>query len=295
MKKSKIFWIITLIITAIGIGILMFFIISTAGKKKIEPAVITTTSTAPIDDSEKLIKTPNQSDLFKPKAGKTPSDYKPNEVVAASLYTLINTSNFMSTTTGESKSLFVTQKIEGTRVKMEKLAYNMSASSGLVNTAFDAFFNDTNCQYRKTDKIDNLAKTEVEVIGYDKYLEKYGHLPMDATGYLINEETYKVSPTIKKTGDDYVISIELDPASDKGPYWYKREIATNAGTEIEPVFHYMKLKLTIDNSFRILKLEVDEEYEVNKIITATANTKYTEVFSYENVDFPADVKEKYIN
>ena len=52
MKKSKIFLIISLILTAIGIGILMFFIISTAGKKKIEPAVITTTSMAPIDDSE---------------------------------------------------------------------------------------------------------------------------------------------------------------------------------------------------------------------------------------------------
>ena len=66
------------------------------------------------------------------------------------------------------------------------------------------------------------------------------------------------------------------------------------GTEIEPVFHYMKLKLTIDKNFRILKIEVNEEYEVNKIITATAITNYTETFSYENVDFPADIKEKYL-
>ena len=300
MKFKKVLIIITAILILIGIGITIYYIVAWAGAKKIDPIVITTTQTTTQKEENYEMRSEDyRSDLMTRNPGKTITDYTVKEVVAVALDTLNKCKQFSSDTQGEAKSFGITQKIVGKRVVKDDLSYTTSLSSGLLKTCYDAFFDETDVKYRKTNTVNDLVPvyddSKTETITYEEFISRYGSLPTDAITYVINSKTYLADPTMEKLTDgNYKIKMDLNPAGDMAPFWFKRSVATNGSSDYEPEFSRIHIEITINSDFRILSYYTEETYKVYSIIAATADTKYTEVFTYDNVDFPEEIKQKYL-
>lgn len=221
------------------------------------------------------------------------SDVK--EVIARTLWKVSNTTSYKVTSSGTSKASIALQTIDNLKIVKGNETFLQTTSTGLINFSKQRFLLKDKEKYlrREASEVSSTKVTydnnlDPEIYSFSFYLDEYGILPFTATSYVINDETYLSSPTIVKEGNNYRISIELDPSLDKAPYYYVKEIITSSGSSTIPEFKSIKLELIIDNNYTLLSLTQDESYVVTKIIKATTITHVVDIYNYDNVQFDQD-------
>lgn len=228
----------------------------------------------------------------------TPDNYEVEDVIAMTLWRMSHTDRFKSVTTGISDAGIAKQQIKNERIILDGNALITCVTYGMIKQATQRYFTGENVLIRKSTKINDMVAQfpdkEPECITNDDYMIRYGWMPNQAIGYIISKDTYLEEPIITKDGNNYKIEMVLDPSGDKAPFYYKREIATNASSTKEPVFKSIKIIWTINSDYYILESNVLEEYSVKSYgIEAVSKTNCTEVFEYENVQFPDGILDYY--
>ena len=230
---------------------------------------------------------------------KTIDNYTVKEVLGISLGKVTTCKSFEVRTTGTSTASGVNVKIANYRVIKDNEAFiecvSKSSFLDMGTNGSQRFFSGDKIALRKTSKVSDEAvatfdNDDVEIINNDEYITRYGWLPYQMNGYVINDNTYLEDPTMKKNDDDtYTILVKLDPNSNAA-FYYKREVATNASATKEPVFKEIKFEITIDSNFVIQKVKSYEKYDVTVYaifaeMTSETVTECTDTYNYDNVSF----------
>ena len=206
MKKKIILSFVGLIVIAIGI-FAAYFVVE-ANKEA-----------ATIEDSDAKF----TSDLLEIKDDSKPEEHNAYDVVAMALWKLANTDSFRTETEGTADASIATQLIAGERIVIGDNAMVRSISSGFVSVGSERFFYKDKVLLREPESINGVEATfktdEPECLTIDGYINRYGWLPFQATGYIISKDTYLAEPTIEKNSDGtYTIKMDLNPDGDYAPF-----------------------------------------------------------------------------
>lgn len=274
--KKRIICLILILIVALGGGI-GAYIISESNKG---PAVI--------EESEAKYKTTLKEI---PSDGSLPTNHTSLDNIAYVLWKLQNTNEFEAITTGTSEASVATIDIYTKRVVKDNKALLSTISEGMVSSGKQKYFLDNKVLLRDADRINGFdtiwKQDQPECISNSAYIKRYGWMPYQATGYIICEETILEISELKINDDNtYTISMSLNPGEDYAPFWYRREVLTNANSTIVPQFYSILIDYTFDGNWTLLESHVQEEYKVKAMgIEAVSKTNCVEKFSYSNVEF----------
>ena len=224
---------------------------------------------------------------------KTPDAYTAKEAMQYTLWRMSNT-DFDVKTSGSSNALGIIQKINNHRTVIgnEALISTVSTSS-MKKVAKEKFFPGNGkvllsdaSSINVDDATAVFSQDEPQIITEEDYIGMYGWLPFQLCGYIISTETYLEEPTmVANENGTYTISVNLDPATDKAPFWYKREVLENSGSSIIPNFFSIKIDIVIDNTYRVLTAEYNESYEVQVFFKVTTNTYCKDTFITPLIQF----------
>ena len=277
MKKKIIITIIVLITTVLlGVGGYFIFALNQG------PATI--------EDSEADF----ESTLLEaPKDGTNPSEHSVEENVAYALWTIANTNDFYTLTTGTAQASIATQQIYNKRVVHDGKAMVTMISSGLISTAKQKYYMKDKVLLRDATSISGDTATwitsEPECVSYKTIINRYGWLPFQATGYIICSDTYTNKEEMKMVDNQdgtYTLYFDLDPDGNKAPFWYRREVLTNANSAIVPEFAYIHFEMKINSNWQIVSTDIQETYKVKSMgVEAITKTNCHEEYFYENVAF----------
>ena len=277
MKKKIIITIIILLTTVLlGVGGYFIFALNQG------PATI--------EDSE----ADYESTLLEaPKDGTNPSEHSVEENVAYALWTIANTNDFYTLTTGTAQASIATQQIYNKRVVHDGKAMVTMISSGLISTAKQRYFMKDKVLLRDATSINGDTATwitsEPECVSYKTIISRYGWLPFQATGYIICSDTYTNKEEMKMVDNQdgtYTLYFDLDPDGNKAPFWYRREVLTNANSAIIPEFTYIHFEMKINSNWQIVSTDIQETYKVKSMgVEAMTKTNCHEEYFYENVAF----------
>ena len=228
---------------------------------------------------------------------KTPDQYSAKDALAYTLYKINTTHEFYVETNGESKAMFTTVKIFNRRYVKNDEAFVYCVSKGLISSASERYFSNNNVKYRNTTDVTNELKgnfnEEILEENYDEYVKKYGILPFNSISYIINENTYLEAPSMVKDKEFYKISVKLNPNS-VAPYYYKRELITNASATKEPTFKSIELEFLISSDYTLQSVKTKENYGIiakgfSFFGEVDTTTTYTDTFTYQNIEFPTEI------
>lgn len=277
MKKKIIITIIILLTTVLlGVGGYFIFALNQG------PATI--------EDSEADF----ESTLLEaPKDGTNPSEHSVEENVAYALWTIAHTNEFYSLTTGTAQASIANQQIYNKRVVHDGKAMVTMISSGLISTAKQKYYMKDKVLLRDATSISGDTATwitsEPECVSYKTLIQRYGWLPFQATGYIICSDTYIHKEEMKMVDNQdgtYTLYFDLDPDGNKAPFWYRREVLTNANSSIVPEFSYIHYEMKINSNWQIVSADVQETYKVKSMgVEAITKTNCHEEYFYENVAF----------
>ncbi|MDE7213540.1 MAG: hypothetical protein K2N42_03065, partial [Anaeroplasmataceae bacterium] len=282
MKKKIIFLSIFILLLAIG-GIGVFYYTQTHRKdvvKADEARYKTYTAPAPAD-------------------GTTPIDHDSYDNIAYILWVLEHTEQYTSLTEGTAVSVGQTQVIYNHRRVNGDEQLVDTISSGLVSLGKQKYFLDDKVLIRDyiSKKGDDIQwKTdEPECITKDEYKKRYGWLPTQATAYIICKDTILdiTELTVLENGL-YSITVTLNPDEWYAPFWYQREVKTNASSVTWPVFSSIVIEYVFNDNWQIQQVKSKEKYKVTpKVapIPVNCETNITETFDYTTGEFDASAME----
>ena len=252
-----------------------------------ELITIPTNPDTPDSSNENLDETPEPKKI-------SPKDYSAKEVVSMSLWNITQINSFEVTTVGTSTAFGgLKVNISNSRKVIGNEAMITCISAGIVSAGSQRYFKNGNVYLRTTSNVNSDATAEfsddaeMESITEEKYLERYGWLPHNAFGYVIKDSTYLEDPIMVDNGNNtYKITINLNPESE-APFYYKREIATNAAASEDPVFEKINIIMTIDEDFKIKEVKFNEGYKVKAygLIETPTETNLVDTYNYDNVKF----------
>ncbi len=231
-----------------------------------------------------------------PTDGSLPSDHDSLSNIAYVLWVLENTENYFSQTKGSAVSAGQTQEILNQRFVNGSIQVVNTYSGGLVTLGKQKYFQNGKVLIRDfTSKDgDNISwKTDQpECITNKGYIMRYGWLPNQATAYIICKETIlEISETQSLENGLYSLTLTLNPDREHAPFWYRREVATNASSLDEPAFSSIVIEYIFDAQWRVQEVKTQEKYTVKpKVapIPVVCETNLTEVFSYETYKINQD-------
>ncbi len=231
-----------------------------------------------------------------PTDGSLPSDHDSLSNIAYVLWVLENTENYFSQTKGSAVSAGQTQEILNQRFVNGSIQVVNTYSGGLVTLGKQKYFQNGKVLIRDfTSKDgDNISwKTDQpECITNKGYITRYGWLPNQATAYIICKETIlEISETQSLENGLYSLTLTLNPDREHAPFWYRREVATNASSLDEPVFSSIVIEYIFDAQWRVQEVKTQEKYTVKpKVapIPVVCETNLTEVFNYETYKINQD-------
>ena len=230
-----------------------------------------------------------------PTDGSKPSDYESDENIAYVLYQLKTGKDYTATTRGSAVSVGQTQDIYNRKIKNGNEYLVDTVSSGLLEVGKQKYFKDNvvlmrDFVSRNGDNITWVTDTPV-CVSYKGFISMYGSVPEGASAYIICEETILSISEVQTTEDGfYSISLELNPDDEYAPFWYRREISMNSSSLTIPEFSSIKIEYVFNDSWEVQRIRTQEEYKVTpKVapVTVSCKTDITEVFDYENYEFPA--------
>ena len=231
-----------------------------------------------------------------PTDGSLPSDHDSLSNIAYVLWVLENTENYFSQTKGSAVSAGQTQEILNQRFVNGSIQVVNTYSGGLVTLGKQKYFQNGKVLIRDfTSKDgDNISwKTDQpECITNKGYITRYGWLPNQATAYIICKETIlEISETQSLENGLYSLTLTLNPDREHAPFWYRREVATNASSLDEPAFSSIVIEYIFDAQWRVQEVKTQEKYTVKpKVapIPVVCETNLTEVFNYETYKINQD-------
>ena len=231
-----------------------------------------------------------------PTDGSLPSDHDSLSNIAYVLWVLENTENYFSQTKGSAVSAGQTQEILNQRFVNGSIQVVNTYSGGLVTLGKQKYFQNGKVLIRDfTSKDgDNISwKTDQpECITNKGYIMRYGWLPNQATAYIICKETIlEISETQSLENGLYSLTLTLNPDREHAPFWYRREVATNASSLDEPAFSSIVIEYIFDAQWRVQEVKTQEKYTVKpKVapIPVVCETNLTEVFNYETYKINQD-------
>ena len=283
MKKKIIFLSIFILLLAIG-GVGIYYFAKTNQKPFVhanENAKFKTyTAPAPTD-------------------GTTPLDHDSYDNIAYVLWVLEHTEHYSSLTEGKAVSVGQSQTIYNHRRVNGKEQLVDMISGGLIPLGKQKYFLDDKVlmrDYVSKDGDSIVWKTaEPECITKDEYIKRYGWLPNQATAYIICKDTILEISEVSTTEDGlFSISLSLNPNEDYAPFWYQREVSTNATSLSQPRFSSIQIEYIFDADWKVQEIKTRENYTVTpKVapILITCETNITETFDYENYEFDASAME----
>ena len=278
IMKKKIIITIIILLTTVLLGVGGYFIFAL------------NQGPATIEDSEADF----ESTLLEaPKDGTNPSEHSVEENVAYALWTIANTNDFYTLTTGTAQASIATQQIYNKRVVHDGKAMVTMISSGLISTAKQKYYMKDKVLLRDATSISGDTATwitsEPECVSYKTIINRYGWLPFQATGYIICSDTYTNKEEMKMVDNQdgtYTLYFDLDPDGNKAPFWYRREVLTNANSAIVPEFAYIHFEMKINSNWQIVSTDIQETYKVKSMgVEAITKTNCHEEYFYENVAF----------
>lgn len=216
---------------------------------------------------------------------KTPEDYTPLENLAIASDKIKKAGIYRTETSGTVTAL---GNIYQQKVKTYKKVYNnecfvQSASfSSIKKTAEQQYFNGAEILYRKGSDIDkdcnvrtwDTTKTYLK----EDFLRDYGCEPFAITKYMINDQTIKSSDMSKDESGNYLLTFELTDFENSAANMI-REIKTQSGAKEYPSFDQIKITVTMDSDWTVIKIQTEENYKIKMFISLTCSTLFEEVFS----------------
>ncbi|MDE7264343.1 MAG: hypothetical protein K2N64_06755 [Anaeroplasmataceae bacterium] len=289
MKKKIIFLTIFILLLAVG-GVGIFYYTQTHRNPVVyanEAKYKTYTAPAPTD-------------------GTTPTDHDAYDNIAYVLWVLEHTEKWSSLTEGTAVSVGQTQTIYNHRRVNGDEQLVDTISGGLVSLGKQKYFLDNKVLIRDyiSKNGDNITwKTEEpECITDAEYIKRYGWLPNQATAYIICKDTIvEISEVTALENGLYSITLLLNPDEEYAPFWYQREIGTNASSLSKPAFSSIQLEYIFNAKWQVQQVNTKEKYEVTpKVapIKVTCETNIKETFDYEEYEFDSsamDFFEQYKN
>lgn len=233
---------------------------------------------------------------------KNPMEVDSKEAMTLALSLVSNQKQFEVTTTGNSVAkVFGIESnvvINNKRTVKDGNALITCVSAGVVSNASQRYFKNDKIYIRNSKNVSSDAKVtfsneeELETIDKDTYMNRYGWMPYQMSGYIISSSTYLENPIMKDNKDNtYTCSFNLNPKD--AAFYYQREIVTNAdASELE--FVSISFEVTMDENFKVLTVKTVEDYKIQmsgfmanfgKIPTTT---EVIDKYSYENINFDTE-------
>ena len=235
--------------------------------------------------------------LETPKDGTTPEDHTSYDNLAYLFWQLENTDTFSSTTVGSAVSVGQKQSIYNYRVVTPEVQMIDTISIGPATTGKQKYFIDgqkvllRDFVSKKGDEI-TWKTDQPECITVEGYIGRYGWTPAQATAYIICQETIlEISELMTVEKGLYQISVSLNPGEEYAPFWYQREVATNANAKDKPKFASIRLEFTFDQNWVLREVHTQEKYNITPgvfPIAVDCTTDITETFSYDSVELDAE-------
>ena len=273
-KKKKVIAAILFVFAALIIGTLVhsLFLKDTTESKTI--------------DRTKVVENETYKNI--PKDDSTPDDYSPEENISICQSVIKNMNAWTSKTEGTAVAdvLFMnyTQNISARKVIKNGNATQQSASeSSLLSTGQQRTFKDGAILIRNAKKVKSMEDIEWEddftAVSKDTYSQNYGRTPFALTNYVIDKTTIIKSKKLDTDKDKYKFEYELKP--DASTVYYKRQMRTEGGASDYPIFHSVKVTVTMDKQWRPLVIHYSENYDISIAVVGdvTCQGEITETFS----------------
>ena len=282
MKRKKLLLFLAILALALICGFAAVYYISASNKEEVT-----------FGEEEAKYKTRIEA---APTDGSKPSDHNSYDNVAYVLHQLKTGNDYTSITKGSSVSVGQTQGIYNRKIKNGESYLVDTVSDGILVVGKQKYFKDNVVLMRDIESIDGENFTwedkEPMCLSYNGYIKMYGTVPVDPCAYIICEDTILSISDLTTTEDGlYSISIELNPEDEYAPFWYKREISMNSSSLSIPEFLSINVEYVFNQNWEVQRIRTQEEYKVTpKVapVTVACKTDITEVFDYENHEFPAD-------
>ena len=172
--------------------------------------------------------------------------------------------SFYTVTTGESKSLGITQKISASRYVVGQTVFKQSVSySGFVKTAIQTCVIDGKYFVRQSKKIRSLNKVEWQNFATDvgelTFLNQFGDVCYQLNNYVLTEQT--VIAVIKEEFQDgYLLKVSAD--STLSTVNIVKEMKTNSNSENLPIFESVYMEIFVDGQLNVKKITYKGKYKV---------------------------------
>ncbi len=191
-----------------------------------------------------------------------------------------NSQSFCAISSGETKSLGITQNISAKRYRIGDILFKESVSySLLVKTAIQTLVCGGKYLVRKSEKISSLTeicwKQSAIDIGKDEYLERYGSVCTGFNNYILNEQTV-TDLQVRKTDCGYVFTFIADPNT--STVNIVKEMKTNANSSDYPIFSNVKITIVTDFSLLVKSARYQCAYEVSLLGGINCEEDMTEKF-----------------
>ncbi|MBP5444769.1 MAG: hypothetical protein J6Y28_01225 [Acholeplasmatales bacterium] len=222
-------------------------------------------------------------EIERPKTG-TPLDYSGKDNAAICNWVIKHEGGFKTVTTGAAIAKVVgmsyKQDIKNTRIVTNDGCYIETISnSSLVKVHYEKYLKDDQVV------IKNCKKDSYRTVTTEEFLSEYGWHPTEYQAYILNEETI-LEATIEQAGDNYKLTLNLDPVSSAPKK--QIETKTTGGAKGYPGYKKAILTITLDSTWRTLEIATEEVYDINMpgIGSITCKGDMVEVFEYGDFEIP---------
>lgn len=216
---------------------------------------------------------------------------------------VMNSAVYRSETTGQTATsvgfIDYNQQIYGERIVTKDSVFNQTVStSALVKVGEQKYFKDGAILIRKADSVSGKTadwSDNIYAVSQEDFARAYGQLPRNLTNYVVSEDTV-IDPLMTANADGtYTLTFDLEPEGASA--YYKRQIYTYSGASEMPVFTEVHMEWTLDENWRLLRMDTVETYEVTMkgLGTMSCTSKIAEVFSdFDNVTDEQKEFQKYL-
>ncbi len=249
-----------------------------------------------------------------PESG-SPADYDLMSNLKYTAYRLHHASFFKGTTSGkviaDIKLGSYTQNINNTRVALggNRVFSETISSSSLKSVAEQKYAYNDIIIYRPSTGISGNTATfsdKAYQMSFEEYGKKYGTIPNQLSKYIINEKTvtsvkdensghvravnaaadgghgfdFYVPENLTPGPDgNYKFSLTLDPF--ESTLYYRNEVRTLGGADQNPVFHSVRITVTIDDNWNPITVRSVENYDIAIPVLGAMNctSDLTETFT----------------
>lgn len=235
------------------------------------------------DDIDKLITKYNKTD-----SSKYFSTFAPYEMATIGRYKASQHNYVKSVSIGEvHATMGVKQSLRGYFLKEGNDYFFESISKSRIVGINKRFYQDDEkvvTIYGEGTEIEKATWSEEgkEVQTIAEYEEKWGRNLSRCSNFIISSKTTLMDQTsMKKEGNDIVLSLELDPLT--SVLRYVKNMKAMSDLDDYPVFHKMHIDMKLDSQLNIKWVKTEETYDVKSFGITSKNTfgSAEETFTYD--------------